>query len=139
MDFPECNSTIGGWSPINSLFPTENDELNSKFDILSKIILKSESSNDCESICNNLIDNLALCKTICSQGKIYIASWSLISYFQISADGIVDICDPNEIDQRNSLEIAATDLTFTCPGRQFLKSENENDLYYYQFRNIMPG
>ena len=105
MDFPECNSTIGGWSPINSLFPTENDELDSKFDILSKIILKSESSNDCELICNNLIENLALCKTICSQGKICIASWSLISYFQISADGIVDICDPNEIDQRNSLEI----------------------------------
>ena len=51
----------------------------------------------------------------------------------------IDICDSNEIDQRNVLEIPATDLTFVCPGRQVLKENLDLDMYTYDFRNIQPA
>ena len=51
----------------------------------------------------------------------------------------INICDSNEIDQRNLLEIPATDLTFTCPGRSILKENLDLDIYTYDFRNIQPA
>ena len=51
----------------------------------------------------------------------------------------INICDSEEIDQRNLLEIPATDLTFTCPGRSVLKENLDLDIYTYDFRNIQPA
>ena len=51
----------------------------------------------------------------------------------------INICDSDEIDQRILLEIPATDLTFTCPGRSILKENLDLDIYTYDFRNIQPA
>ena len=51
----------------------------------------------------------------------------------------INICDSDEIDQRNLLGIPATDLTFTCPGRSIMKENLDLDIYTYDFRNIQPA
>jgi hypothetical protein len=56
--------------------------------LIDNLINCSDLSFALQGICNNLVDQLC--------------------------NGI-DICDPEEFDERNSLEVAASDLVFVCP------------------------
>ena len=40
----------------------------------------------------------------------------------------------SEYDQRNDLEIPATDLTFVCPERAWVKDNLDKKIYVYQVR-----
>lgn len=54
----------------------------------------------------------------------------------------VSICDPAvDGDERNTLEVVASDLIFVCPMRQWADVDpvKQGNIWVYQFRDIMPA
>ena len=139
LQFPTCNTTIGDWSPVGSLAPDGQDvpgiykfiepqfpNLSSKnTEWIGMLEPKDQIRNDnCMELCKEAAGGGIAANAICSQ----------------LCDNI-NICDAEINDERDLLEIPATDLTFTCPARQFLKAEKAagRGIYFYEFRNIMPA
>jgi len=137
-EFPSCNSTVGDWTPIGSLTPDGempeiftpqftniSDTLRGHWDgMLTAEKTPFDNETPCEKLqaaCNQIPDGLLGDKTVCDK---------LCSN--------VNIC-PKDPDQRNDLEIPATDLTFLCPERSFALNNLEKDIYVYQFANLMPA